>query len=100
MMAVVALATFGYFGLSSHSSAETGITESEVVSSFSRQVSELKVYGLNATIPRSISYRDSQGWSGTLYLESKQPTGDHYLVVYSGTVYCSGACAMSEKEAE
>jgi len=64
---------------------------------YSKTVTQLKVIPLTGTISQSIPYK-ANGWSGTLYLQSYQHAGDHYIARYSGTVSCSGVCPMTKDE--
>ncbi|QTD40474.1 hypothetical protein [Sporosarcina sp. Te-1] len=89
---VLGLAIFGFWGTTLHTSAEVKNSEVELASN-SMTVSETRIYGLNDSIPNSIPY-DRAGWKGTLYKTIQQSTGDMYIVRYSGTVYCSGSCAL------
>ncbi|KYG91659.1 hypothetical protein A0U40_01575 [[Bacillus] sp. KCTC 13219] len=62
--------------------------------SYSKTVTETRVYSKNQSIPSSIYY-SLGGWTGTLYKGETADTGDHILVVYTGTVTCSGPCVLS-----
>lgn len=96
LFAVIALALTGVFGMPLQSSAKTGTSNFEVeLAASNKVVTVTKIYKLNESIPSSISY-NTGGWSGRLTLQSYYSTGDGYIARYSGTVYCSGPCAMSK----
>lgn len=68
-------------------------SEETVQATQTREVTIRRVYGLNASIPKTISY-NTGGWRGTLYKTRQQSTGDHILATFQGTVTCTGTCAI------
>lgn len=95
LFAVVGLTLTGLFGMPLQSSAETSHSDSEVQYAASKKVNVTRYFSLNASIPSSIVY-NLGGWSGTLSRVSYKSTGNEIIAHYSGTVYCSGPCAMSK----
>lgn len=77
-------------------SESSGLVET---AAYSKTVTQTKAYLKSQSVPSSISYNVG-GWSGTLYLTSKRDAVDHWIAVYSGTVNCSGPCAMANTEIE
>lgn len=93
--AVVALSLSVFVGGPLYSSATTNSSDQEVELAASKVVTMTKNYNLNEPILRSIFY-NTGGWSGTLKLQRTQSTGDRIIAHYSGTVSCSGPCALNK----
>ncbi|GKV68373.1 hypothetical protein NCCP2716_08710 [Sporosarcina sp. NCCP-2716] len=83
------------FGLPSQSFAELSPAEPVIVAAASKVVSITKSYETGRVNPAYILY-NTGGWKGTLYPVSKQVVDGGYLVIYSGTVTCSGNCAVPQ----
>lgn len=86
----------GMFSMATESSAALESPEVDETAIASKVVNQTKYYTKNQSVPSKISYNVG-GWKGTLTLVSQQSTGDHIIAKYSGTVSCSGNCALPSK---
>ena len=71
--------------------AETNQSEVEFASS--KPMTVEVYFNPNDPIPVTYYY-NLGGWSGVLNKVKEEPEGNLIKVSYSGTVYCSGPCAM------
>ncbi|GEM_PF-3396351 len=94
-VAAAGLALTLSFGLPSQSFAELSPAEPVMVAAASKVVSITKNYKTGDVMLATLSY-NTGGWKGTLYPTSKQAVDGGYPVIYSGTVTCSGNCAVSQ----
>lgn len=99
LVAVLCLLVVAYVGMPVQSSAETNQSEAEVEIAASKPVTIHIYVGPNEPI-QSIYEYNVGGWSGPLYYAGQQSFGDTIRVTYSGTVYCSGPCAMAKDNTE
>ncbi|GKV68370.1 hypothetical protein NCCP2716_08680 [Sporosarcina sp. NCCP-2716] len=83
------------FGLPSQSFAEVSPADPVIIAAASKVVSITNSYKTGQVNPAYIPY-DTGGWKGKLYPVSKQAVDGGYLVIYSGTVTCSGYCAVPQ----
>lgn len=81
--------------LPSYSFAEVNSNKSEL-SSMTRQIKDYFRAFENKSIPPATHYYNVGGWKGTLKLDRWYSTGTGSVGYYSGTVTCSGSCAMSK----
>ncbi|WP_025783801.1 hypothetical protein [Sporosarcina sp. D27] len=94
-VAAAGLALTLSFSLPSQSFAEVSPADPVIVAAASKVVSIQKNYRTGDNIKSYLVY-NTGGWSGTLYPVSKQAVDGGYLVIYSGTVTCSGNCAVPQ----
>ncbi|GKV68375.1 hypothetical protein NCCP2716_08730 [Sporosarcina sp. NCCP-2716] len=94
-VAAAGLALTLSFGLPSQSFAEVSPAEPVMVAAASKVVTITISYRTGENIKSSVPY-NTGGWKGTLYPTSKQAVDGGYLVIYSGTVTCSGNCAVPQ----
>lgn len=83
------------FGMPTQSLAEVGPADPIVEAAASKVVNVTKTIKTGDVIPATLNY-NTGGWEGTLRLTSKQAVDGGYLVIYSGTVTCSGNCAIPQ----
>ncbi len=94
-VAAAGLALTLSFGLPSQSFAEVSPAEPVMVAAASKVVTITKNFKTGTAIEPYIRY-NTGGWKGKLYPTSKQAVDGGYLVIYSGTVTCSGNCAVPQ----
>ena len=96
-LGVIGLGLLLVVGTPFHTSAAPSTQDSEEeVFAQSRQITDYRVTFKNVDVPPLYQKYSVGGWTGTLTRVRYQNTGTEIIAYYSGTVYCSGSCAMNK----
>lgn len=95
LLVACSLALVMFSGTSLHIFASSSETDKVVELSASKDVMYRASFTGDITPQPTYNYSIG-GWSGTLSLDSHAFDGVRTIAYYSGTVYCTGNCAMTK----